>query len=153
MSDKKKNLQIDGSTGNGLTVDLINQPMKTVKEVCELLKITRKTLFYYDKISLVKPTIRVGSQNHKMYGDKALKQLAIICLYRKAGFRIEEIKKINQEDSYRKVQKRLEEEKEILKSREMYLAYLKDRTKEQLEDLSIKELVRLLEEDMKNEID
>ena len=40
MSDKKKNLQIDGSTGNGLTVDLINQPMKTVKEVCELLKIT-----------------------------------------------------------------------------------------------------------------
>lgn len=153
MSDKKKNLQIDGSTGNGLTVDLINQPMKAVKEVCELLKITRKTLFYYDKISLVKPTIRVGSQNHKMYGDKALKQLAIICLYRKAGFRIEEIKKINQEDSYRKVQKRLEEEKEILKSREMYLAYLKDRTKEQLEDLSIKELVRLLEEDMKNEID
>ena len=154
MNNKKNDLQIDGSVGNGLTVDLTNSAsMKTVKEVCELLKVTRKTLFYYDKISLVKPTIRVGSQNHKMYGDKALKQLAIICLYRKAGYRIEEIKKLNSEDSYMHVRNRLKKEKAILKRKEMYLSYLKDTTRERLEERSIEELVKLIEEDSNHEID
>ena len=38
-----KKIHIDGSVRNGLTVDLTNSAsMKTVKEVCELFKITRK---------------------------------------------------------------------------------------------------------------
>lgn len=143
-----KKIHIDGSIGNGLTVDLTNSAsMKTVKEVCELFKITRKTLFYYDKISLVKPTTRVGSQNHKMYGDKALKQLAIICLYRKAGYRIEEIKKINKEDLYSQVQERLVKEKDALEKKEKYLKRLKNKTKTQLDNLLMNELMKLLEEE------
>ena len=66
----------------------------TVGEVCEMFGITRKTLFYYDKIDLVEPAERVGVQNHKIYDQKGIERLQEVLRYREAGLTIEEIKKI-----------------------------------------------------------
>lgn len=64
----------------------------TVGEVCAMLGITRKTLFYYDRIGLAVPTARIGPQSHKVYDSEALKALKRIAEYREAGLSIEEIR-------------------------------------------------------------
>lgn len=91
-------LTIDCSRRNESTVvtEEDYKSMKTVKEVCEIAGITRKTLFYYDKIGLLKPTARIGNQKHKLYSDKALRRLLQIRIYRKAGLDIREIKQLLQ---------------------------------------------------------
>lgn len=39
----------------------------SVGDVCRLAKVTRKTLFYYDRIGILPPTRREGTQNFKQY--------------------------------------------------------------------------------------
>lgn len=65
--------------------------METVSEVCRKTGVTRKQLFYYDRIGLLKPTKRVGPQKAKLYGVKAVERLNQILLYQKAGLRLSEI--------------------------------------------------------------
>ena len=62
----------------------------TVKEVCDRYGITRKTLFYYDKTGLVKPSKRIGTQQHKVYDREALNRLEQVLTYRSAGLNVEE---------------------------------------------------------------
>lgn len=66
----------------------------SVKEVCDRYKITRKTLFYYDRSGLLKPTRRQGKQQFKLYDDEAVSRLRLILNYRSAGLMIEEIRTI-----------------------------------------------------------
>ena len=47
----------------------MEKKLYTVKEVCEKYSVTRKTLFYYDRINLIKPYSRQGVQQHKMYNN------------------------------------------------------------------------------------
>lgn len=68
--------------------------MKTVGEVCAEANVTRKTLYYYDRIGLLKPTVRAGGQNYKFYDDDAVGQLKRIRELREAGLKIAEIKQI-----------------------------------------------------------
>ena len=41
----------------------------TVAEISSITGVTRKTLFYYDKIGLLNPTNRIGPQMHKFYAE------------------------------------------------------------------------------------
>lgn len=66
----------------------------SIKDVCNRYRITRKTLFYYDKVGLLKPTERVGKQSFKYYDDQALQRLEKIHQYREAGLSIAEVKAI-----------------------------------------------------------
>lgn len=66
----------------------------SVGEICTLTGVTRKTLFYYDRIGLLKPYDRIGVQSHKIYDREALERLRSILLYRDAGLQIREIKEI-----------------------------------------------------------
>ena len=66
----------------------------SVKEVCDRFGITRKTLFYYDKIGLLKPADRQGVQHFKFYYFEALSRLESILEYRGAGLSIDDIKKV-----------------------------------------------------------
>ena len=68
--------------------------METVSDVCRKTGVTRKQLFYYDRIGLLKPTKRVGPQKAKLYGAKAIERLNQILLYQKAGLRLSEIARI-----------------------------------------------------------
>ncbi|MBP3890813.1 MAG: MerR family transcriptional regulator [Solobacterium sp.] len=138
--------EIDCSTGNGLTVGLENKSsMKTVKEVCALTGITRKTLFYYDKIGLLKPTARIGSQKEKRYNEEAFRKLILIRIYRKAGFEIEDIrgllegKEVLQETIDKAIKKREEMEKQ--------LQFAKTVAKKKIDHLDVEALLKLLKED------
>ena len=95
--------------------------MKTVGEVCLAANVTRKTLYYYDRIGLLKPTERAGGQNYKMYDDDAVDQLRRIREFRHAGLKIAEIKTIMEqpeclEDLMRQAITRLRQEKKQLDS-------------------------------------
>lgn len=70
----------------------------SIKDVCIRYGITRKTLFYYDRIGLLKPARREGKQAFKYYDDKALLRLESILQYRSAGLSIEEIRMIIDEN-------------------------------------------------------
>ena len=86
-------------------------------EVQEMFGITRKTLFYYDKRGLLKPTARKGSQEHKLYSAEDLYRLRRILHYKEAGLHIAEICLLFDEPSFpeseilRKALKRIIEEK------------------------------------------
>lgn len=82
-------VHIDRSARNGSTFEV---PMKSVKEICSLAGVTRKTLFYYDRIGLLKPTVRVGTQAHKYYDEEAVETLQKIRLYKECGLKISEIR-------------------------------------------------------------
>ena len=64
----------------------------TVGEICSLTGVTRKTLFYYDRINLLKPVRRTGAQKHKLYDSSSLERLKKILEYRDAGLQIAEIR-------------------------------------------------------------
>lgn len=55
--------------------------MKTVNEVCLMMHVTRKTLYYYDKVGILKPTIRAGKQKAKLYDEEQLLKLQMILKY------------------------------------------------------------------------
>ena len=69
----------------------MDKKIYTVKEVCEKYSITRKTLFYYDRIGLLKPYSRSGAQQHKMYTEDELNVLERIIRLRRCGLSISEI--------------------------------------------------------------
>jgi len=71
-----------------------NKRLYTVSEIVSMTGVTRKTLFYYDKIGLLAPTDRTGPQLHKVYDDRALEHLRTILRYREAGLRINEVRSV-----------------------------------------------------------
>ncbi|MBR2066871.1 MAG: MerR family transcriptional regulator, partial [Solobacterium sp.] len=110
---------IDGSIGNRTTLEIDSvEEMKSVKEVCEIVGITRKTLFYYDKVGLLKPSYRKGTQNHKMYSEHAVNKLLMIRLLRKLGFDIEEIKAYLKADQKRQEELRQSVLQKTIKEKE-----------------------------------
>ncbi|WP_108775535.1 MerR family transcriptional regulator [Lactimicrobium massiliense] len=83
--------RLTGLPGNGCTLADTSQPMKTVHDVCKETGITRKTLFYYDKIGLLKPTNRNGKQHGKMYSSSDIAKLKTIMAYQTCGLTLKEI--------------------------------------------------------------
>ena len=71
-----------------------NRELCSVGMLCQKTGITRKTLFYYDRIGLLKPSERSGVQEHKLYDEAACTRLSRILRFRRAGLRIEEIRRI-----------------------------------------------------------
>lgn len=67
--------------------------MKTVKEISRLTGISVRTLHYYDKINLLKPT-QITDAGYRLYDDTALKRLHSILLFRELQFPLKEIKAI-----------------------------------------------------------
>lgn len=60
--------------------------------------ITRKTLFYYDKIGLLKPANRNGKQHGRMYSSSAIARLKTIMAYQSCGLTLKEIDAILNQD-------------------------------------------------------
>ncbi len=103
--------------------------MKTVNELCKTAGVTRKTLYYYDKIDLLKPIKRSGKQKAKLYSDSAVDTLKTIKQYQEAGLLLSEVRMIlNQPEKtieiLLNVQKRLFEQKQMLGEQIILLAKL-----------------------------
>ena len=66
--------------------------MKKIKEVIELSGLSRRTLQYYDYMGLMDNSRT--SENYRLYGEEDLQQLWEIILYKEMGFRLDEIRKL-----------------------------------------------------------
>ena len=65
--------------------------MKTVNEVSKIAGISIRTLQYYDKIGLLKPSA-YSESGYRLYGDEDLKVLQSILLFKALEFPLKEIK-------------------------------------------------------------
>ena len=66
--------------------------MKKIKEVMELSGLSRRTLQYYDDTGLMDN--KRTAENYRLYGEEDLQQLWEIILYKEMGFRLDEIRKL-----------------------------------------------------------
>ncbi len=68
--------------------------MLSVSEVCRLTGVSRKRLYYYDHIGLLRPSRRSGPQKAKQYSMKNVERLQLILQYQEAGLRLSEIREL-----------------------------------------------------------
>ncbi len=86
--------------------------MKTVKEISNLSGVSVRTLHYYDKIDLLKPSF-VAENGYRYYDDETFERLQEILLFRELDFPLKEIKKIIDHAGYDK-QKALSDQIQFL---------------------------------------
>ena len=72
--------------------------MRRVKEISELTGISVRTLHYYDKIGLLKPTEK-SDAGYRLYDDKALETLQQILFFREFDIPLKEIKAVMENPS------------------------------------------------------
>ena len=73
--------------------------MKTVNEVSKLTGVSIRTLQYYDKIGLLKPS-GYTQAGYRLYDDTALEKLQQILLFRELEFPLKDVKKIIESPSF-----------------------------------------------------
>ena len=64
--------------------------MKSVSKVTQLTGISARTLQYYDKIGLLKPS-NYTTAGYRLYDDEALQKLQQILFFKELGFKLQEI--------------------------------------------------------------
>lgn len=73
--------------------------------------LSRTTVLYYESMGLLRPARR-SAANYRVYGEKDLQRLRLICLYRGAGLKLSDIRSLLDEsggDAVRVLQRRLAE--------------------------------------------
>ena len=69
------------------------ETMLTVSRLARSAGLARGTILYYESIGLLKPASRSGA-GYRQYGDRELARLRQICVYRKAGIPLADIRGI-----------------------------------------------------------
>ena len=64
--------------------------MHRITELGREFGLSRSTLLYYDRIGLLRPSLRTRA-NYRIYSEPDRARLARICLYREAGLNLEDI--------------------------------------------------------------
>jgi len=77
--------------------------MRTVKEVSKITGVSIRTLRYYDKIGLLKPT-KLTDAGYRLYDNKAIAKLQEIMFFRELEIPLNYIKKIMDNPNYDKEQ-------------------------------------------------
>ena len=96
--------------------------MMTVNEVSKLTGVSIRTLQYYDKIGLLKPTAYTEA-GYRLYDDTALETLQQILLFRELEFPLKEIKEIISRPDFNR-SKALEQQIELLTMKKEHLENL-----------------------------
>ena len=67
--------------------------MHTVSQLAKRFHLSRSTVLYYEASGLLQPATRTGS-NYRLYGERELRVLEQIKLYRSVGLSVEEIRAV-----------------------------------------------------------
>lgn len=89
--------------------------MKTVKEVSKLTGISVRTLQYYDRIGLLKPTEK-NAVGYRFYDEEAIAKLQQILFFKELDFKLKDIKDIMNNPKFDKI-KAYTQQKDLLKSK------------------------------------
>ena len=65
--------------------------MFKISRLADRFDLSRSTLLYYDSIGLLKPSKRTEA-NYRLYDEKDIKRLELICMYRDMGIELSDIK-------------------------------------------------------------
>lgn len=116
----------------------------TVNKLAKLSNVSVRTLHYYDKIELLKPSF-VGDNDYRYYESPELLRLQQILFYRELGFSLTDIKKLlDAEDfdhnlalkSHRSaLEKNVKETQELIKTIDKTIAHIEGRKKLRDEEL------------------
>ena len=93
--------------------------MMTVHEVSRITGLSIRTLQYYDKIDLLKPT-NYSKAGYRLYGDTELEKLQQIMLFRELEFPLKEIKEIVNGTDFDK-RKALDQQIELLELKKEHI--------------------------------
>lgn len=93
--------------------------MRTVHEVSELTGLSIRTLQYYDKIGLLRPTARTNA-GYRLYNESDLARLQQILLFRELEFPLKEIKAILDSPNFNR-SRALQQQIELLELRREHL--------------------------------
>ena len=96
--------------------------MRTVNEVSKLTGVSIRTLHYYDKIGLLKPS-EITEAGYRMYDDGALERLRHIMFYRELQFPLKEIKEIVDSPDFER-NRALEQQIELLTLKKEHIEHL-----------------------------
>ena len=96
--------------------------MKTVNEVSKLTGVSIRTLQYYDKIGLLRPTEYTES-GYRLYDDAALEKMQQILLFRELEFPLKDIKDIINRSDFDK-KKALEQQIKLLELKKEHIENL-----------------------------
>ncbi len=89
--------------------------METIGIFAQRFGLSRSTLLYYDRIGLLKPSVRAES-GYRRYGSEEGARMEKICSYRQAGLGLEEIQSILNSESENELTQALERRFEELVS-------------------------------------
>lgn len=67
--------------------------MHTVSQLAKRFHLSRSTVLYYEASGLLQPATRTGS-NYRLYGERELRVMEQIKLYRSVGLSVEEIRAV-----------------------------------------------------------
>jgi len=113
----------------------MEKTLHTIGQISKRFGLSRSTLLYYDSIGLLVPTKRSLS-NYRLYSDKDMQKMELICLYREAGLPLDVIAKIltSQKNTFvavlEKQLKQLNQEiTQLRKQQELIVKLLKNKQK------------------------
>ncbi len=116
----------------------------TVKKLCLLSGVSRRTLHYYDEIGLLKPSYR-GGGDYRYYEEKQLLELQQILFFRKLGLSLDAIKRVMGRSDFDQlkalvshrsvIEGRIEEDRQLLLTIEKTINHLKGKCKMKNEEL------------------
>ena len=98
--------------------------MKTygVKKLADLSGVSVRTLHHYDKIGLLKPSIRTESK-YRLYGEKELLRLQQVLFYKELDFPLQEIREILDDPEFDTL-KALNEHKSAIEEKQVRMSVL-----------------------------
>lgn len=114
--------------------------MKTysVKQLAQLAGVSVRTLHVYDRMCLLKPTLRTEAR-YRQYGEAELLRLQQILFYKELDFPLKEIRRIL-DDRYFDLSKALESHKAALKIKQERLGVLLDTIDKTMHHLKFKNM-------------
>lgn len=118
----------------------------TTGRVAELCGVTKRTVQYYDKENIVKPS-KISEGGRRLYTDEDLKKFKLVCLYRNLELPLKEIKNIlNSDDQYKMLINILAEHQSSIDAQIKNLIELKERLSALLEEIKVNKTMSIANE-------
>ena len=86
----KKHIDCTWGAGVGFRRNRMNE-LKSLREVCDLLGVSRRAIQNYEKAGLVAPAER-NKYGYLLYGEREQQRIGQIRMYQRFGFTVKEIK-------------------------------------------------------------
>ena len=102
--------------------------VKKTYEISKIVGVSKRTLQFYDDEGVIQ--VERSENNHRLYDEKALKNLWEVMLYREMGIKLKEIKRIllmsedEKKEFYKKYVKKTEDKIQELEERKKFISLI-----------------------------